>query len=72
MQYKGVSSTKVKISKVALKLFLINGIRGTTTRTIANQAGITEGAIYKHFNRLNSTLKCNTQGKGRRHRDPVW
>ena len=21
---------------------------------------------------LNSTLKCNTQGKGRRHRDPVW
>jgi len=54
MQYKGVSSTKVKISKVALKLFLINGIRGTTTRTIANQVGITEGAIYKHF--YNCTL----------------
>ncbi len=53
MQYKGVSSTKVKISKVALKLFLINGIRGTSTRKIANQVGITEGAIYRHFNSKN-------------------
>ena len=50
MQYEGVSSTKAKISKAALQLFLVNGIKGTSTRKIANQVGITEGAIYKHFN----------------------
>ncbi len=53
MEYKGVSSTKVKISKVALKLFLINGIKGTSTRKIAKGVGITEGAIYKHFSSKN-------------------
>jgi AcrR family transcriptional regulator len=53
MEYKGVSNTKVKISKVALKLFLINGIKGTSTRKIAKGVGITEGAIYKHFSSKN-------------------
>jgi len=70
MQYKGVSSTKVKISKVALELFLINGIRGTSTRKIANRVGITEGAIYKHFKskkQIASELFRYYMGKFRNH-----
>ena len=37
------------IIQAALELFSERGIDGTTTREIAARAGITEGAIYRHF-----------------------
>ena len=37
------------IVDAALDLFAEKGIRATTTRDIAARAGITEGAIYRHF-----------------------
>ncbi len=38
-----------QIVEVALKLFSIKGFRGTTTREIAKEAGISEATIFKLF-----------------------
>ncbi len=42
-------ATKAKIETSALKLFAEKGVDQTTTRDIAAGAGISEGAIYRHF-----------------------
>ena len=42
-------ATKAKIEAAALKLFAEKGVDQTTTRDIAAGAGISEGAIYRHF-----------------------
>jgi len=44
------SDTKGKILEAALKLFSRKGFRETTVKDIAKEVGITEGAIYRHFN----------------------
>jgi len=41
--------TKELILEKALKLFSEKGIKETTIRDIAKAVGITEGAIYRHF-----------------------
>jgi AcrR family transcriptional regulator len=41
--------TKNRILNEALKIFSIKGIRETTIKDIARAVGITEGAIYRHF-----------------------
>ncbi len=50
---RGVSAkdgtTKAKIERAALHLFAENGIDGVSTKQIAAAAGISEGAIYRHF-----------------------
>lgn len=50
---RGVSaadgSTKAKIERAALMLFAEHGVDGVSTKQIAKQAGISEGAIYRHF-----------------------
>jgi AcrR family transcriptional regulator len=38
-----------QIVKVAMRLFSQKGFNGTTTREIAQQAGISEATIFKHF-----------------------
>ena len=38
-----------QIVKVAMRLFSQKGFKGTTTREIAQQAGISEAIIFKHF-----------------------
>ncbi len=43
------SQTKARIDKTAMTLFAKRGIRETTIRHIAKGAGITEGAIYRHY-----------------------
>ncbi len=50
---RGVSAadgtTKAKIERAALLLFAQQGVDGVSTKQIANRAGISEGAIYRHF-----------------------
>lgn len=50
---RGVSakdgSTKAKIERAALHLFAEHGVDGVSTKQIAAAAGISEGAIYRHF-----------------------
>ncbi len=41
--------TRQRIEKTALQLFAEKGIEQATTKHIAAGAGITEGAIYRHF-----------------------
>lgn len=38
-----------QIARVAMRLFSEKGFKGTTTREIANEAGISEAIIFKHF-----------------------
>lgn len=41
--------TKEKILKVSLKLFARDGYEGVSVRNIAEELGITKGALYKHY-----------------------
>lgn len=41
--------TRGKILRSSLELFVAKGIAATTTREISGRAGISEGAIYRHF-----------------------
>lgn len=51
--HRGVTAadgtTKARIERAAVTLFLRKGIEGATTREIASHAGISEGALYRHF-----------------------
>lgn len=38
-----------KVMEAALALFVEKGIDGTTTKDIARRAGVSEGALYRHF-----------------------
>ena len=42
-------STRDKILKAAQKLFARNGFDGTTTKELAEKAGIAEGTLFRHF-----------------------
>lgn len=42
-------STREKICNEALRLFVRDGVAGTTTRAIAAACDIAEGTIYRHF-----------------------
>ena len=43
------ASAKPKIERAALKLFVDQGVDASTTREIASLAGVSEGALYRHY-----------------------
>ncbi len=44
---------KQDIENSAIHLFATNGLAGTTVKDIANAAGVTEGALYRHYSGKN-------------------
>ena len=42
-------NAKPKIERAALELFISPGIDAATTRQIAERAGVSEGALYRHY-----------------------
>ena len=62
-QQKTEPSTREKILKVAQKLFARNGYDGTTTKELAEKAGIAEGTLFRHFTNKKAILvEVATQG----------
>ena len=45
----GKTTTKDKIIREAIRLFAEKGFKGTTTKEIADSAGINEALIFRHF-----------------------
>ncbi|MBZ5535759.1 MAG: TetR/AcrR family transcriptional regulator [Acidobacteriia bacterium] len=58
-----------QIMRVAMALFALQGFEGTTTRQIAERAGVNEAIIFRHFPRKEDLYwavidsKCQTAGK---------
>lgn len=50
------SSRKEKIMKEAVRLFAEKGYLDTTTKMIAQEAGVSEGLIFKHFENKDNLL----------------
>jgi len=48
VRYKA-ADRKVQIIEVATRLFARQGFQGTTTKQIAEHAGVTEALIFRHF-----------------------
>lgn len=42
-------TTRERIMAAARELWLLNGTRGTTTRDIAEKAGVNEATVFRHF-----------------------
>ncbi|MEM9225680.1 MAG: TetR/AcrR family transcriptional regulator [Pseudomonadota bacterium] len=42
-------NARPKIERAALKLFVNDGVNASTTRDIADEAGVSEGALYRHY-----------------------
>ncbi|MBK0402795.1 TetR/AcrR family transcriptional regulator [Adhaeribacter sp. BT258] len=50
-------SKKQDILDAALRLFTENGVRATSTKSIATEAGISEALIFKHFGTKDNLLE---------------
>lgn len=55
------NATKERIMKVALKLFSEQGYYSTTTKQIANEAGVNEVTIFRHFKTKGNLFQETTQ-----------
>jgi len=46
---EGTMSAKPRIERAALEVFVREGVDAATTRAIASEAGVSEGALYRHY-----------------------
>jgi AcrR family transcriptional regulator len=57
------AETRTRILKAALKLFARQGYDGTSTRDLAQTAGVAEGTLFRHFpNKKAILVEVATQG----------
>jgi AcrR family transcriptional regulator len=57
------AETQARILKAAQRLFARNGYDGTTTRELAQAAGVAEGTLFRHFeNKKAILIEVATQG----------
>ncbi|MEM5594617.1 TetR/AcrR family transcriptional regulator [Niallia circulans] len=49
MGYEKINSTSERIIQAFIELFRDYGYKGTTTRAIAEKAGVNEVTIFRHF-----------------------
>ena len=53
-----VLSTRERILRAAREIFERNGTRGTTTREVAERAGVNEATLFRHFGNKVSLLEA--------------
>ena len=58
---KSNNETSKKIMKVALKLFSEQGYYPTTTKQIAEEAGVNELTIFRHFGSKSNLFQVTTE-----------
>jgi AcrR family transcriptional regulator len=56
--HAGVEETRGKILGAARDLFERNGTRGTTTREVAERAGVNEATLFRHFGSKRALLEA--------------
>ena len=49
--------TRLELQNAAIRLGVREGIHGASVRTIAREAGVTEGAVYKHFGNKDDLIR---------------
>jgi len=55
------SPTRERILRAARAVFERNGTRGTTTREVAERAGVNEATLFRHFGNKNALLEAMRQ-----------
>ena len=50
-------NTRVDLRDAAVRLGVRDGVHAASVRTIAREAGVTEGAVYKHFESKNALIR---------------
>lgn len=56
--HAGVEETRSRILAAARELFERNGTRGTTTREVAERAGVNEATLFRHFGSKRALLEA--------------
>ncbi len=56
--HAGVEDTRSRILGAARELFERNGTRGTTTREVAERAGVNEATLFRHFGSKGALLNA--------------
>ncbi len=49
---------KADLERAALQLFVEKGVDGTSIRDIASRAGVTEGALYRHYDSKDGLVRA--------------
>ena len=53
-----MGDTKEKILMTALRLFAKDGYEGVSVRNIAEELGMTKGALYRHYKNKRDIFDC--------------
>ena len=60
--HAGAVDTRSRILAAARELFERNGTRGTTTREVAERAGVNEATLFRHFGSKRALLDAMREG----------